>query len=181
MQRQIIDQWWSWIVPLSWQLAIWVAFIAGIAWVARRANPQVRYLLWTLVLVKVFLPPSLAVNWGFGTWGLQPIWDGLRLPAVQTSSLAVGEAAAIEVETAASTSPPARTRPPAELRPRTLLFAIWLVGAACVVAAILWQYRRLLKQARMMELIDEGPVRIALAAPGIAGWCAERSRYPRFP
>jgi len=54
--------WWSWVVPMFWQ----VALLALIVWaidlaLSRRGWPQVRYALWLLVLVKLFIPPSFSL------------------------------------------------------------------------------------------------------------------------
>jgi beta-lactamase regulating signal transducer with metallopeptidase domain len=162
MQALLIDRWWSWIVPLSWQLAVWVALIAGIAWLARKAPPQVRYVLWTLVLVKAFLPPSLAVNWGVGHWGLAPIWDGLQPPVATVTENSVHASSGRNLDAAATTSPSAEAALPAQLKPREVLFGIWLLGVVVVGGSTWWQYRRLVVRTRAMQSVDEGPVRISL-------------------
>ena len=161
MQPWLVDRWWAWVVPLSWQLAIWVAIVAAAVWLARKASPQVRYLLWTLVLVKVFLPPSLAVNWGVGHWAIEPVRQSFNLPAIAPE----GEApdAPAGVESPSMESPPDQSAQ-ADVRSssRTWLFVIWLCGVASVSGIAVLQYRRLQRQTRSMQRIDEGPLRVAL-------------------
>jgi beta-lactamase regulating signal transducer with metallopeptidase domain len=159
MLHPIVEQWWSWIVPLSWQLAIWIALVAGVVWLARNASPQVRYVLWTLVLVKVFLPPSLAVNWGFGHWGLKPAWESVTLATeIETTA----RSAHRELETESVPVQQAAAEKPTGTSARTMLFGVWLLGTICFGATTLFQYLRLLRQTREMNPIDEGPVRVAL-------------------
>jgi beta-lactamase regulating signal transducer with metallopeptidase domain len=62
------DYWWSWALAASWQLALLVVLIALVAGLSRRLSARFRYALWTLVLIKVFLPPSLGLPWSVGSW-----------------------------------------------------------------------------------------------------------------
>ena len=54
--------WWSWAAPMLWQVAL-LALIVGAIDLAlsRRGWPQVRYALWLLVLIKLFIPPSFSL------------------------------------------------------------------------------------------------------------------------
>src|SRR5438105_11792789 len=53
--------WANWMWPMLWQSSLLILFIAGLDRMIRRwAWPQVRLALWSLVLVKLVLPPSLA-------------------------------------------------------------------------------------------------------------------------
>ena len=169
MAGGFVDRWWAWVVPLSWQLILFVALVAILALCVRRASPQVRYLLWCFVLVKIFLPPSLAVEWGVGSWGLLPAWQSIQAsatvdktgnePGIERVALADGD-----------TTTPSAT---AWLRdPRTILFIVWLVGCAGMLAASIWQYRRLSQAASAMLSLDEGPLQFdyeALALKIAAG------------
>ncbi len=56
------EGWWSWVGAMAWQ----VALLALVVWLIdlvlrRRGWPQVRYALWALVLVKLFIPPTFAL------------------------------------------------------------------------------------------------------------------------
>jgi len=61
-----LDLWWSWMVPMTWQLCLLVAAIAVLTLLARKASPRVHYLLWCLVLVKLCLPPTVSFYTGLG-------------------------------------------------------------------------------------------------------------------
>ncbi len=155
----LVEQWETWIVAISWQLVVWVALIAVVCWLARKASPQVRYLLWLLVLVKVFLPPTLALPWGFGTWGIDPVWQRFQdddrfasLPQVVASQTADDQADQLHDEVGKS---PVH----GSLSP---LFLLWLAGCLAVWLVAVWQYRRLVKAIDAMEPVDEGPLRITL-------------------
>src|SRR5262249_39246692 len=53
--------WAGWMWPMFWQASILILLIAIVDRLIRRwAWPQVRLLLWSLVLVKPILPPTLA-------------------------------------------------------------------------------------------------------------------------
>jgi beta-lactamase regulating signal transducer with metallopeptidase domain len=155
-QNWLVDRWWEWIVALSWQLAVFVALVAAVTWCARRASPQVRYVLWSLVLVKIFLPPSLAVNWGVGTWGLRPAWESLQS--------AVAEEAVVNrsQEQVASNHDVEKSAPPRaahfEVKPRGILFLVWLAGFFGLLVTSIWQYRKLLQSTHAMKSVDEGPL-----------------------
>lgn len=64
--NRVLDVWWSWMVPMTWQLCLLVAAIAILTFLARKASPRVHYLLWCLVLVKLCLPPTVSFYTGLG-------------------------------------------------------------------------------------------------------------------
>lgn len=66
------QQWWSWILASSWQLSLLVILVALISLFTRRQSARFRYVLWALVLVKAFMPPTLASPWGLEKWLAQP-------------------------------------------------------------------------------------------------------------
>lgn len=58
MMDSVVAAWWSWMVPMLWQVSLLVAILAVIDRLIRNwAWPQVRYALWLLVLVKLVIPP----------------------------------------------------------------------------------------------------------------------------
>ncbi|MCK4849736.1 MAG: M56 family metallopeptidase, partial [Phycisphaerae bacterium] len=60
--NNIAGVWWAWMWPMFWQVGLLIAMIGLIdLLIRRRVWPQVRYALWLLVLVKLVLPPSLAL------------------------------------------------------------------------------------------------------------------------
>ena len=57
--------WWEWSAAMFWQVGLLILVIATLDRVTRRwAWPQLRYALWSLVLIKLLLPPSLSLPSG---------------------------------------------------------------------------------------------------------------------
>jgi beta-lactamase regulating signal transducer with metallopeptidase domain len=64
--------WWDWTASMFWQVSLLILLIGCIDRLIRRwAWPQLRYALWSLILVKLILPPSLSLPSGVVS-GLQP-------------------------------------------------------------------------------------------------------------
>ncbi len=58
----IAGAWWGWIFAMLWQVGLLIVLIACIDRVIRRwAWPQLRYALWSLILIKLILPPTLSL------------------------------------------------------------------------------------------------------------------------
>jgi len=54
--------WWSWVVPLFWQVGLLAVLVWTIDLVLRRRGwPQVRYALWLLVLLRLVIPPAFSL------------------------------------------------------------------------------------------------------------------------
>ncbi|TWU30310.1 M56 family metallopeptidase [Bythopirellula polymerisocia] len=154
-----VEQWQSWIGAISWQIVIWIALISVVAWLARGASPRLRYLLWLLVLVKVFLPPSLALPWGVGTWGIDPVWKQLQ----ERNLLLSNQEAVAPLATADDANQRANDSLQTSIvQSVSPLFLIWLAGCCGFWFMAVWQYTRLLRSTRDMELLEEGPLRIEL-------------------
>ncbi|UCC99419.1 MAG: M48 family metalloprotease [Phycisphaerales bacterium] len=60
----------SYAWPVIWQSSL-LALVVALATrsVFRKASPQFKYLLWLLVIVRLFLPPSLYLPTGISNWG----------------------------------------------------------------------------------------------------------------
>jgi len=57
--------WWDWSIAMLWQVGLLILVIATIDRLIRRwAWPQLRYALWSLILIKLLLPPSLSLPSG---------------------------------------------------------------------------------------------------------------------
>ena len=76
--EQIADTWCDWALATTWQLALLVGLVWLAALVAKPVSARLRYALWGLVIIKVFLPPSLSATWGVGQWGIGPVRDLVR-------------------------------------------------------------------------------------------------------
>jgi type II secretory pathway component GspD/PulD (secretin)/beta-lactamase regulating signal transducer with metallopeptidase domain len=59
--------------PMLWQSSVLIALLFALDFLLKRkARPAVRYALWLVVLVKLLLPPSLALPTSIGWW-LRPV------------------------------------------------------------------------------------------------------------
>ena len=57
--------WWDWTAAMFWQVGLLIVLIACIDRLVRRwAWPQLRYALWSLILIKLVLPPTLSLPSG---------------------------------------------------------------------------------------------------------------------
>ena len=63
-QINLISQsWWTWMFDMFWQVSLVIIIVSVIDLLIRKwAWPQVRYALWTLVLLKLILPPTWAFS-----------------------------------------------------------------------------------------------------------------------
>ena len=64
----LADEWSEWMAAASVQLAVLIAVVGVAAWLVRRLSARYRYVLWSLVLIKVFLWPGLSAPWSVGRW-----------------------------------------------------------------------------------------------------------------
>ncbi len=63
--NQIARLWWDWSAAMFWQAGLLIILIGCIDLLIRRwAWPQLRYALWSLILIKLLLPPTLSLPSG---------------------------------------------------------------------------------------------------------------------
>ncbi|MCA9229141.1 MAG: M56 family metallopeptidase [Planctomycetales bacterium] len=159
--ESLAQRWLSWISSATWQLALLVCIVAAIAWAGQRLSPRFRYALWLLVLVKIFLPPSLAIGWGVGNWGVRPMWNTLE-PTTQRywefrENSNVPSGAMVEQESA-----PAAIEIEERRSLASGLFVIWCLGCVAFLTFVLRHYRRLMAAVERMPVVEEGPLSIRL-------------------
>jgi len=130
--QQAAGPWLAWILAASWQLTAFIVIVAMIDWAARGFSPRLRYALWLLVLVKVFLPPGLTAPWSLGRW---------VIPLLGSMSI--------------SPSLPLHLTP-------TIWLVAWGAGCVVFLGVVGWRYAWLARTIRSAPAIDEGPLRIAL-------------------
>jgi len=57
--------WWDWSVGMLWQVGLLIILIGCVDLLIRKwAWPQLRYALWSLILIKLLLPPGLSLPSG---------------------------------------------------------------------------------------------------------------------
>ena len=163
------EHWFSWALALSWQLAVLVCLVAILARAARWLSPRIRYLLWMLVLIKVFLPPSLSAPWGFGRWGVPPLvqrtsltdlpgrWTVSERPAPQGDATIQRPSEAIVAAGESIWS-----------QPLIIGALVWCAGCLTFWGWVAGRYIHLNRLLRVATVVDEGPLRVALERAAIA-------------
>jgi beta-lactamase regulating signal transducer with metallopeptidase domain/LysM repeat protein len=89
--------WWNWTASMFWQVGLLILVIAGIDLLIRKwAWPQLRYALWSLVLVKLLLPPTLSLPSAVVP-GLKPVvaqvarWLEVEKPATRDTAASMAD------------------------------------------------------------------------------------------
>lgn len=114
--------WWAWMWPMFWQVSLLVGLIALIDLLLRkRVWPQVRYALWLLVLVKLVLPPGLALPTSL-TSGFGPLAWGIvkELPVAEQSKEADQQGTSPALQDALPIAPAVTVDPTAGIEPRSV-------------------------------------------------------------
>ena len=71
--NHLAQLWWDWTSAMFWQVGLLIALTALLDRLIRRwAWPQLRYALWSLILVKLVLSPALSLPSGLAP-KLRPI------------------------------------------------------------------------------------------------------------
>jgi beta-lactamase regulating signal transducer with metallopeptidase domain len=137
--NMIAYRWWDWMGSMLWQASLMILVVSGLDLLMRRwVWPQVRYVLWLLVFVKLLIPPGWHLATGvfphlFGEAQevLGRVWDRqFPLPeAMRAAAAPLPEpVAARQDATGAGGSEGASTAMPARLLPQAYLFGFWLAG-----------------------------------------------------
>jgi beta-lactamase regulating signal transducer with metallopeptidase domain len=171
-------RWWSWVAPMAWQ----VALLALVVWLAdlalrRRGWPQVRYALWTVVLLKLLIPPTFALPTSIFSQALAirghevaPAAVPVQAPLASSSGPAPSDPAVPEAQAApAPVRVPARTAVGSEVADAALQDLVpaesailsvqaWaMLGSGAVSVALLaWLVVRAVRLRRMVRAAAAG-------------------------
>lgn len=141
-----------WVWPMLWQSSLLIGLLFVIDFtLKRKLRPAVRYALWLVVLVKLVLPPSLALPTGLGWW-LRPAATAPAKPHITTVTVSYGP----------SMMPEPITRVPAAAIPAPappLPTAAWaLLGSSLVTIGLLvWMLIRWGQVARTADYATAAP------------------------
>ena len=171
--NNIAELWWRWMWPMFWQVSILIALISLADFALRkRAWPQLRYALWLLVLVKLVLPPGLALPTSMmsrllGPLASSPLAEHTPVPGVVETAMPIaqgdpvmpllitapgelasaGEEEATPTETAAMDVAPTTTvelpAPGAKVHWHAYVMLGWLLGVLVLAGWIVATLRRL--------------------------------------
>jgi beta-lactamase regulating signal transducer with metallopeptidase domain len=154
-------QWWNWMGSMFWQASLLILVVSGLDLLIRRwVWPQVRYVLWLLIFVKLMIPPgwhlpTAVVPRLFGETQelLGRVWDRqFPLPAAaRTAEAALPESATIPQPVTGpgrSDTVPASS---ARLLPQAYLFAFWLAGMGLFLFLLIFKMVKLRRWHRQQE------------------------------
>ena len=167
--------------PMLWQSSLLIAIIFALDVALRRKiRAAIRYALWLMVLVKLLLPPSLALQTSLAWW-LMPSPQPPAMPQKTSYVVTYGEQTA-------PTLPPQFQPAPAPIQPR-MSAAAWALTASVAVSAgllawllVRWlqinqKVRRANVSTELIPLLDEAR-RLTHLRPGIRLKLTEDSMSP---
>ena len=146
------DQFLKFAWPVLWQSSLLIAVIFVLEFALRRkVRAAIRYALWLMVLVKLLLPPSLALPTGPSWWIHPAAPPPVKAPPV-SFTVSYGEQMAPDFPL-----PPSPVIPPP--RAPAMSFAAWALAASGVVSAGLlawllvrwWQINQKVRRAKTSE------------------------------
>ncbi len=152
----IVNGGWSWLRDASWQIAVLVVVIAALTSLLSNHSARLRHSLWMLVIVKVFVPPWVygLVNYGPGNW--LNLDSSLRLLSSEGDPRSVERYATLAtLGTTDVDSGNVATGP-------LIALIVWLAGAIICLSTSLFHYVRLRGTVRKLQVVDEGPMRVAM-------------------
>jgi beta-lactamase regulating signal transducer with metallopeptidase domain len=147
-------RWWDWMGSMFWQASLLILVVTGLDLLMRRwVWPQVRYVLWLLIFVKLLIPPgwhlpTAVVPRLFGETQevLGRVWDR-QFPqpaALRAADSALPESAGMPQEATGSGRPEggAAAAPP-RLLPQVYLLGFWLVGMGLFLILLILKMAKL--------------------------------------
>jgi bla regulator protein blaR1 len=168
--------WFNWMAAMLWQSAILIAIVwAADSLLRRFAWPQLRYVLWLLIFVKLLLPPGFALPTGVTSSGIAVLNQFFRQNSTEQARLSSNrQIVQLPVENSRMN---ARTSSGRAIAPslawQAELMLIWLAG---VVALALWLCLKLLR-LRM----ERSPSGFPEWFPSVFQECANRLSIKRKP
>jgi len=160
----IVDDWWQWICLASWQLVVVIIAISVIAWLCRRGSPRLRHALWFLVLLKVFVPPSVSSPTGLANWVPAVQYPAMIAPSFSESNasenaLTLNTTSSAPDVGAESSTTPQKDRASLD---RSWLMVGWLAGALGFWCIVFLRYCKVRQIVESCTAIDEGPLRVSM-------------------
>jgi beta-lactamase regulating signal transducer with metallopeptidase domain len=146
-------RWWDWMGSMFWQAGLMILVVSGLDLLARRwLWPQVRYVLWLLVFVKLLIPPgwhlpTAVVPRLFGETQmiLAKVWNGQfpRPAALGAGSTLSEPAAARRAASRGGTAENPATVPPVQVLPQAYLLGFWLAGMGLFLFLLIFKMTKL--------------------------------------
>jgi beta-lactamase regulating signal transducer with metallopeptidase domain len=169
--------WWDWMIAMSWQVGLLVGIIGCVDMLIRKwAWPQLRYALWSLILLKLLLPPTLSLPSGIIST-VHPALEGATAqlvskrpenPGIADFGLQIADSSPSAKPTFEPASAAVQTRDiPLDANPqsaisnpqlnwRVYVMGVWLLGATILGVFLAVRLRSLSKDRR--EILEASPV-----------------------
>jgi beta-lactamase regulating signal transducer with metallopeptidase domain len=150
--NQLGDRAFEFAWSMLWQSGLLVAILVVFELTCgRRVRPAVRYALWLLVLLKLIMPPTLALPSGIGWWGRSPA-PSPHIARASTLVVRYGSSAMSAEPREQTTSSAPESVPAISVRGWILL--VWAWGSMLLLGWMLTCWRR---AAQMRELAAATP------------------------
>jgi len=143
-------RWWDWMGSMFWQASLLILVVTGLDLLIRRwIWPQVRYVLWLLIFVKLLIPPGWHMPTavvprlsGEAQEVLGRIWDRQfpRPAALRAAEPAATQSAGIPQPSPGSGQP---ERGAAAVLPQVYLFGFWLAGMGLFLLLLILKMAKL--------------------------------------
>jgi len=160
---RIASVWFEWQWAMLWQTAVLIGLVAVIdRLIRKRAWPQLRYMLWLLVFVKLVLPPGLTSPWSVTSRVpalAQQAVEARALPPLSPVEVHAADPVRGEPAMTSATEPPAVALPQTPSAPTQPMrtaseplpwtayaMAVWFVGVVALGTGLHVRLRRLAKE-----------------------------------
>jgi len=159
--------------PIVWQSSLLALIIvAATQSVFRKASPQFKHLLWLLVILRLFLPPSLYLPTAIGNWGrtLLASLPFVEEQATTQASLALTSSLSGSFYSSSAYGTPSAVSSPyviqrisavtENLNTNAILCLMWLMGVVFLIAFLVNKIARLRRTLRDSSPPPENLTRI---------------------
>jgi beta-lactamase regulating signal transducer with metallopeptidase domain/LysM repeat protein len=195
----IAGLWWNWVAAMFWQVGLLIVLIACVDRLTRRWTwPQLRYALWSLVLIKLVLPPTLSLPSSVTPRLLPVVAETLSVDRGKGNPLAHVDPGDNGGETAWATGLPIMPLSTEDVTPRAVVYTppsqpaiepagpaldwrvyalgLWLAGSVALAAFLILRLRSLSKAEECTSKTPSLPESFYNQVSGCAGRLGLRHR-----
>jgi beta-lactamase regulating signal transducer with metallopeptidase domain len=150
MLNFMIQIWWQWMESMFWQVGLLILLVTLIDKAIRRwAWPQVRYVLWGLVFLKLVIPPTWQMPTSIVSW-IRPGVEQQISIQIETVETADNAARSSDLSTPIQRRQTDSSGKSAPIW-QTVLFISWIAGMAVYALTIIIRMARLRKKSYAMD------------------------------
>ena len=149
--NDIAQIWWQWMGSMFWQVSLFIILITLLDMAIRRwAWPQVRYVLWGLVFLKLIIPPTWQMPTSVVSW-IQPKVEEQIPIQIKTMEWTVKDH-----QTSAMSSPAEATEPGVTEKAswQTIVLLTWLTGMIVFALLLIIKMSQLPKRSQRPDIQD---------------------------